>query len=551
MKFNIRKGKTKRDEKNNTADNKDIVQVKEKTETLEDMKKKDNSLNNQIIDGQNTSDGLNYVSISKIQSQNNIDVYSGIVSDKTARGGMRYLLIEPTMKPEDCKNFDTIRKILITELRVDLSKIRTKEDAEERLRKKIQNLVDTYDLGIPKRTLNKIKYYALRDFVHLGKIEAVMHDHMVEEISCDGTNIPVYIWHREYESMPTNIIFETDEELENFTRKLAYITGKAVSVSNPIVDASLPDGSRINITFGREITKRGSTFTIRKFRADPITVIDLVKFNTLSLDIAAFLWYCVEKRMTMLVAGGTASGKTTTLNILASFITPGHKIVTIEDTAELNLPHENWISSVSRESFTGTQTGNITQFDLLRATLRQRPDFIIVGETRGKEAYTLFQAMATGHGGFSSIHSDSVNATITRLTSDPMNIPNVLIANTLDLVILQLKLKVNGRSVRRVMQITEIAGMNNKSQEITFNDVFKWDPEKDQHKQTGKSLILEKIATDYGEPFDKIADEIQKRRKVIEWMVANDIRKHKDVTNTIMEFYAEPNKFYERKKVLN
>ncbi len=547
MKFNIWKSKRKREEKINAAENKDVVQVKKKQ--TQDMEKNENHIT-QIANEQNVSEIPNYMSISKIYRLSGINVYSGISSAKKAGGSMQYVLIEPTMEPGDWKNFDTIRKMLITELRVDLNTIITSEDAEERLRTKIQSLVDTYNLGISKKSLNKIQYYAMRDFVHLGKIEPILHDHMVEEISCDGTNIPLYLWHREYESIPTNIIFETDEELENFTRKLAYATGKNVSVSNPIVDSSLPDGSRINMTFGREVTKRGSTFTIRKFKADPITVIDLVKFNTLSSDVAAFLWYAVEKRMTTLVAGGTASGKTTTLNTLASFITPGQKIVTIEDTAELNIPHDNWISSVSRESFTGVRTGDITQFDLLRAALRQRPDFIIVGETRGKEAYTLFQAMATGHGGFSSIHADSVEATITRLTSDPMNIPNDLIANTLDVVILQLKLRINGKSARRIMQITEIAGMDKDSKDIIFNDVFKWDPETDQHQQTGKSLILEKIASDYGEPFDKITYEINKRKNVIEWMVNNDIRKHKDVTSTIMEFYADPDKFYERKRIL-
>jgi len=549
MKFNIWKGKRVREAKNNTADNKDVVQVKKKTKTAEDVEKNENYIN-QIANEENASMGPNYTSISKIYRLGGVNVYSGISSSKKAEGGMQYVLIEPTMEPRDWKNFDTIRKMLITELNVDLNTIKTSEDAEERLRTKIQSLVDTYHLGISKRSLNRIQYYAVRDFVHLGKIEPILHDHMVEEISCDGTNIPLYLWHREYESIPTNIIFETDKELENFTRKLAYATGKNVSVSNPILDASLPDGSRINMTFGREITKRGCTFTIRKFKADPITVADLVKFNTLSSDIAAFLWYVVEKRMTILVAGGTASGKTTTLNILASFITPGQKIVTIEDTAELNIPHDNWISSVSRELFTGDRAQDITQFDLLRAALRQRPDFIIVGETRGNEAYTLFQAMATGHGGFSSIHSDSVEATITRLTSDPMNVANDLIANTLDIVLLQLKLRINGKSVRRIMQITEIAGMDETSKDIVFNDIFKWNPETDQHQQIGKSLILEKIARDYGEPFDKITYEINKRKNVIEWMVEHDITKHKDVTTTIMEFYADPEKFYERKRIL-
>jgi len=548
MKFNIRIGKGKRKKKSNTTDNEDVVQVKKKIKITEDLEKNENDIV-EIAKEQNVSEAPNYKAITKIYSLGQVNVYSGIASNKEGGGGMKYVLMEPPMEPKLQEVFNMLRKMLITELRVDLGSIKSDIDAEEKLRAKIQSLIKTYNLKISKKSLNTIQYYAVRDFVHLGKIEAILHDHMIEEISCDGTDIPIYLWHREYESIPTNIIFKTDEELENFTRKLAYATGKNVSLSNPIVDSSLPDGSRINMTFGREITKRGCTFTIRKFKADPITVVDLVKFNTMSSESAAFLWYAVEKRMTMLVAGGTASGKTTTLNTLASFIIPGSKIVTIEDTAELNIPHENWISSVSRESFAGSGAGDITQFDLLRAALRQRPDFIIVGETRGKEAYTLFQAMATGHGGFSSIHSDSVEATLTRLLSDPMNIGQDLIANTLDIILLQLKLKIKGQSVRRVMQITEIAGVDHNSKKIIFNDVFKWDPETDTHQQTGKSLILEKISTDIGEPLEQITLEINKRKNVIDWMIRNDIRKHKDVASTIMEFYSDPEKFYERKRI--
>src|SRR3990172_10197629 len=240
-----------------------------------------------------------------------------------AKGGLQYTIIEPTLSETDKKNFEIIKKLLITELSVSLSEIKTKHSAEMKLTKKISYLIKKYNLEIPSKNLSKITYYAIRDFIYLGKIEPLMRDHMVEEISCDGTNIPLYIWHREFESIPTNILFETDKELNNFARKVSYMSGKHVSMANPIVDAALPDGSRINLTLGHEITKRGSTFTIRRFRADPITIVDLIKFQTMSADIAAYLWYVAEKNSTMLVAGGTASGKTTALNALASFIRPG------------------------------------------------------------------------------------------------------------------------------------------------------------------------------------------------------------------------------------
>ena len=489
-----------------------------------------------------------FISVSKLNFDN-AEIHGGVTKDTSARGGLSYTIIEPTLSERDKKNFEIIKKLLMIELSISLSEIKTKKAAEIKLARKITQLIKKYKLEIPAKNLSKITYYAIRDFVYLGKIEPLMRDHMVEEISCDGTNIPLYIWHREFESIPTNIRFETDKELNNFARKVSYMSGKHVSMANPIVDAALPDGSRINLTLGHEITKRGSTFTIRRFRADPITIVDLIKFQTMSADIAAYLWYVAEKNSTMLVAGGTASGKTTALNALASFIRPGQKIVTIEDTQELNLPHENWIPAVSRQNFTDGQIGEINQFDLLRAALRQRPDIIIVGETRGREAYTLFQAMATGHGGFSSIHADSVEATLTRLASSPMDIPKTLIANTLDLIYLQLKLRVKDKSVRRVIQISEIAGLDQNTGEIRTHEIFKWNPQTDTHSYAGNSVVLDKIKERHGESDEQINYELSKRKLALEWMVKNNIREHKEVSNNIKEFYADPERFSERKRM--
>ncbi len=489
-----------------------------------------------------------FMTLSKIEFDK-YDVRAGLIKDPTAPGGIRYQIIEPTLSERDKKALEIIKKLLMTELSVSLGEIKTKKEAEHRLGAKIERMIKSYKMKIPAKNIAKIKYYAIRDYIHLGKIEALMRDHMIEEISCDGTDIPLYVWHREYESIPTNIRFPTDNELNNFARKLAYICGKHISMSDPIVDASLPDGSRINLTLGHEITRRGSTFTIRRFRSDPITVIDLIKFGTMSVDIAAFMWYLIEKKSTMLVAGGTASGKTTALNALSSFIKPGQKVVSIEDTQELNLPHENWVPAVSRQNFTDTQIGEISQFDLLRAALRQRPDIIIVGETRGKEAYTLFQAMATGHGGFSSIHADSIEATLTRLTSAPMDVPKALIANSLDLITLQLKIRVGNKSARRIIQVAEIDGMDENTGQLKTNTVFRWNPKTDTHEFLGKSIVFEKIKERDGETDEQINYELTKRRVALEWMVNNNVREHKKVSKCIMEYYEDSERFYERKRI--
>ncbi len=489
-----------------------------------------------------------FMTLSKLDWDNN-EIHAGIIKDPTAKGGLRYQVIEPMLTERDQKAFDIIKKLLMTELSVSLGEIKSKKDAERRLKNKITIMIKKYRLKIPPKNIEKINYFAVRDFIYLGKIEPLMRDHMIEEISCDGTNIPIYVWHREHESIPTNIIYKNESELNNFARKMAYVCGKHVSVADPIIDASLPGGSRINLTLGHEITKRGSTFTIRRFRADPITVIDLIKFGTMSIDIAAYMWYLAEKRATMLIAGGTASGKTTALNALATFIRPGQKVVSIEDTQELNLPHENWIPAVSRQSFTDTQIGEINQFDLLRAALRQRPDIIIVGETRGREAYTLFQAMATGHGGFSSIHADSVDATLTRLTSSPMDVPKSLISNSLDIITLQLKIRIGEKSARRIIQVSEINGIDEKTGEIKTHEIFKWNPREDKHEFMGDSVVFRKIKERDGDTDEKINYELTKRRLALEWMAKKDIRDHKEVSNNIMEYYSDPERYYERKRL--
>ena len=509
---------------------------------------KNSSNNTSKLNEENKNKIPQFMTLSKLDWDNN-EIHAGIIKDSTAKGGLRYQVIEPELSERDQNAFEIIKKLLITELSVSLGDIKSKKDAERRLKNKIFTMIKKYRLKIPPKNIEKINYFAVRDFIYLGKIEPLMRDHMIEEISCDGTNIPIYVWHREHESIPTNIIYEKEAELNNFARKMAYICGKHVSIADPIIDASLPGGSRINLTLGHEITKRGSTFTIRRFRADPITVIDLIKFGTMSVDIAAYMWYLAEKRATMLIAGGTASGKTTALNALATFIRPGQKVVSIEDTQELNLPHENWIPAVSRQSFTDTQIGEINQFDLLRAALRQRPDIIIVGETRGREAYTLFQAMATGHGGFSSIHADSVEATLTRLTSSPMDVPKSLISNSLDLITLQLKIRIGDKSARRIIQVSEIDGIDHTTGEIKTHEIFKWNPREDRHEFMGESVVFSKIKERDGETDEKINYELTKRRLALEWMVKNDIRDHKEVSNNIMEYYSDPERYYERKRL--
>ena len=1005
-----------------------------------------------------------------------LNVYAAVTKEE-GREGFKYMVLEPTLSSIEKAQLDEIKKLLVDELEVDLRSIETKAKAEQYLAGKVEVIAKRYRYNISPDSMTKLLYYLSRDFIRLGKIEPLMRDKLIEDISCDGANIPIYIWYRDYESIPSNIGFETEEELDTFVSKLAYSAGKQISLAEPIVDASLPDGSRLHLTYGKEITQRGSTFTIRKFRADPLTIVDLIKYNTMSSELAAYLWYLIEKKLALLVAGGTASGKsvpydekvliyrdgkpllvpigklydeeealsrrsrkesqydiidcekietaafdftlkvkkfpvksiirhaapekiyavrtrsgrvvratgdhsvfvivdgnvtpfptsqltpgmfvalprtipgpqsasvtinlldllardddqmyaenvaeyleraveavgedeaarllslrprdlrsgihrgfiavrverlhalaaaakipidasrlevrpktsrrfklpailpvtksfarlmgywtaegmyqkgitlfqldegtrrdmitssvealgltgipnpgdktrldfnstavravfkkifgggrgagskripelvfeqpndilaeflrgyftgdawvgstieastksvelshqlqyalsrfnivarvspkivkgvtyyrisiygqknlkrfadeigfpdrarqerlaqsaqeilaphtnldtvpgiagilkealafkrgkekkqlrsdwhsywsptkrkamgrqtlvsfvsetgvqgdleekllslaysdifwdevaeveeveyhgkfvydlevpgaenfvggsggvflhnTTTLNALSMFIEPGQKVVSVEDTPELNLPHENWVQSVTRGVGTA---GEITMFDLLKASLRQRPDIIIVGEVRGQEAYTLLQTIATGHGGLGTIHADSVEAVINRLTTEPMNIPRSLVGSTLDCIAMQLKIRLADKSVRRVVGVSEVVGHDARTGDIILNDVFKWDPVADKFTSTGRSKLFDKITQRFGTKPEEIRRDIDWRKIFLDWLVAKNIRSHTAVSEQVKEFYGGPSAMVNKARV--
>jgi flagellar protein FlaI len=474
--------------------------------------------------------------------------YAAITRDPNT-GGILYYVIEPTLLDEDKALYSKIRSFLIEELDVDVRSVPTKEEAQKLLRTHVDEVVKSYKIKVEPETLEKLMYYLTRDFICLGKIEPIMRDHMIEDISCDGPGVPIYIWHRQYESIPSNVIFSDVKELDNFVVKLAYLCNKHISIALPMVDGGLPDGSRIQLTYAKEVTRHGSSFTIRRFKADPLTITDLVSFGTLTPEIAAYLWYAVEKKTCILIGGGTASGKTTLLNCVSMFILPDDKVVTIEDTPEMNIPQKNWISSIARVGFGGAgSSAEISTFDLLKAAMRQRPDYVIVGEVRGEEAFTLFQAMATGHGGLSSLHADSVRAALRRLESAPLNIPRTLLP-TLQLVGVVGRFKITERPVRRLIHLAEILGIDPSSGELDLNDVFKWDPRTDSLSYSGRSHTIERLAERTGTTLQNAQDEIQRRKTVIDYMVKKNIRRYHEVGSIIRDYYADPSKTFERARL--
>jgi flagellar protein FlaI len=476
-------------------------------------------------------------------------VYAAIVKDPETHK-TRYEIIEPTFKKEEEKQLKDLKSFLMEEVDVNLKDIETREKAGNYLREKTKETIKKHRMKVAPEAIDKLVYYVIRDFVGYGKIDPLMKDHLIEDISADGVNIPIYVWHRMYESIPTNIIFKEETELDSFIIRMAYLSRKNISIASPMLDASLPDGSRIQLTYGNEVTRRGSTFTIRRFRVDPLTISDLIAFRTISPEMAAYLWYVIENRASVLVAGGVASGKTTMLNCLSMFIKPEMKIVSVEDTQELNLPHENWIPSVVRLGFgrEDKRSGTITLFDLLKAAVRQRPDYIIVGEVRGEEAYTLFQAMATGHLGMCTLHAESVEAAINRLESEPMNIPKTLIAMT-NVIMVMGRTEIDGRPARRVNTATEVLGLNPEKTSIRTEEIFNWNLRFDKFVSSGKSALLEKQANKLGISEEEVKRELNRRQAILEWMARVGIRRYTDVANIIREYYASPERVFQKARV--
>lgn len=476
-------------------------------------------------------------------------VYAAIVKEPATHKTL-YEIIEPTLSTEEEKQLREIRNLLMEEVEVSLDEIETKTKAQNYLKEKTRNIIKKYSLKVQAEAIEKLTYYVVRDFVGYGKIDPLMKDHLIEDISADGVGIPIYVWHRLYESLPTNVSFKDEAELDSFVIRMAYLAGKNISIASPILDASLPDGSRIQLTYGNEITRKGSTFTIRRFRLDPLTISDLISLNTVSSEMAAYLWYIIENRASVMVAGGVASGKTTMLNCLSMFIKPEMKIVSVEDTQELNLPHENWIPSVVRVGFgrEDKRSRNITLFDLLKSAVRQRPDYIIVGEVRGEEAYTLFQAMATGHLGMSTIHAESVEAVISRLESEPMNIPKSLIAMT-DVIMVMSRTEIEGKPARRASITAEITDFDTNNKNIKTLELFKWNSRGDTFAFSGHSALLRELLKKLSVEEETIKNELNARKLTLEWMVSKGIHHHADVANVIREYWIDPKRILQKVRV--
>ncbi|MGC9096810.1 MAG: type II/IV secretion system ATPase subunit [Infirmifilum sp.] len=463
-----------------------------------------------------------------------------IVEIPEAGNQRAYFVEEVQLTEEERKAVDKLIDILSVELEPPAS---FDVDLRQHVIDEARRLAEKYKgslRGIGEESWGKVIYYIERDLVGYGPIEVLMRDYRLEDISCDGVDRAIHVWHREYESIPTNIVFRSRDYLREFIVKLAHMSGKHISAAFPIVDAMLPGRHRLAATYGEEVSPRGSTFTIRKFREKPLSIVEMVEGGNLDDWTAAYLWLMIENRMTAMVIGATAAGKTTLLNAIANFFKPGFKIVTIEETPELNLPHENWVQLVSRESYGlgESKVGQITLYDLVKVSLRYRPDYIIVGEVRGEEAFVLFQAMSTGHGGMSTMHADSLDRAVKRLTSHPMNVSPAYIPSLNIALLSERTVLPSGGFARRVKHVWEVEDFEK------YREVVRWDPVKDTHRVISESYHIKHIAERTGKTPEDMYKEIERRRVVLKWMQMKGIKETKDVFTVINRYYMYPDEVY-------
>lgn len=447
-----------------------------------------------------------------------------------------YRLIEPSLTKYEkellARIYEDFQDILI------LGSTHSKSEKDAFLVDRALFLLERYKADISKATLLKIMYYLKRNLLGYEKIDPLLYDPYIEDISCDGVGVPLYVYHNRYLNVECNITFE-EEELDALVIKMCQLNNKHVSVSQPIVDATIQDGSRLQAVLGREITPRGSSFTIRKFRKDPMTPIDLLGYKTCDLDMLVYFWMVIENGHNMLFAGGTASGKTSILNATSLFMPSTTKIVSIEDTRELLLYHNNWVSGVAREGFAADSSGEITMYDLLRAALRQRPDYIIVGEVRGSEALTLFQAMSTGHATSSTMHAGDVQTVVNRLTHEPINVPHVML-QSLNVLCIQEQVYIEEKRVRRTRSLVEVLNVDPETGDLGINELFNWEPLDDCFIKVGDSHILQEIMTVRGWDTSQLRNEMENRRKILAYMYEKSIRNYVKVSIVVQAYQTHP-----------
>ncbi len=450
------------------------------------------------------------------------------------RNEHRYYVADPTLDDFERELFDT----LVSDLRETLIHRQSvgDRDTESVLATELTEQLERYGVDLPASSVHRLFYHLYRRFQGYDRIDPVLKDSAVEDISCDGDGMPVFVYHSDYNDVRTNLTYE-ESALDDFVVRLAQRAGRNISIGDPITQAMLPDGSRTELALGDEVTPHGSAFTIRKFGEEPMTPATLLEVGTYALEQMAYLWLAIEHNKSLLMAGGTASGKTTSMNAVSMFIPPRSKVITIEDTPEIRLDHENWLSSVTRENV--GEEADIGMYKLLRSGLRHRPEYIIVGEVRGGEAVTLFQAMNTGHTTFSTMHADSVQTAINRLENEPINVPRSMI-QSLDILSVQVISHRGGDRDRRIRTISEILDVDQRTGDLDYQSVFTWEPATDTFdSRVGQSRVLSDIRDERGWSDVDLERELRDRQRVLDHARRRDLLDYQTFTGLVNEYYAD------------
>ncbi|MBW6461521.1 MAG: type II/IV secretion system ATPase subunit [DPANN group archaeon] len=471
--------------------------------------------------------------------------WANIIWD-TKKNTMIYNVVEPILSPQDKGQIDRIKKVIEEEIDVDFKSF-SKDSSAAYIESMMDKIIIRFNIIINTDKLDIYKYYIIRDFVGLGALQPILNDSQIEDISCDGVGIPMYIFHRDPKlgSLQSNIIFKTHQELDTLVMRIAQKCGRSISMAEPLLQGALPDGSRVQATLATDIASKGSNITIRRFLNEPLTPVHLLNFGTMDSRTLAYLWLTIEHGKSILIVGATASGKTSLLNAVSMFIKPSAKIVSIEDTPEIKLSHEHWVPEVSRAGFgemdaSGNRRGEVSMFDLLKGSLRQRPDYIIVGEIRGIEASVFFQQIATGHPGISTFHADSLEKVVDRLTTRPINLSKSLL-ETLDLLVFAKRLKLQNGYVRRVTEVQEIIGYDSENDKILANKVFELNTFEDKCAVVSDSYVLGKISNESGISINILKDQLRQRMKILKWMSDRYITNYLRVNEVINAYYNDSN----------
>lgn len=455
-----------------------------------------------------------------------------------------YAVVEPELTEKEQALLRDLEENMMEVIDVKMSSIQKTDKLIDYLKKKVVSLLDEMGVSPTSESYTKIMYYLFRNFVGLNEIEPLVHDPYIEDIGCTGLDTPIYVIHRRFGSIETAITYADPAYLTSFVIKMSERCGRYISYATPLLDGSLPDGSRVQASLAKDVTTKGPTFTIRKFRRNPYSPADLIVLKSASPSMIAYLWFLVEFTTSILVCGGVSTGKTTMLNVLSMFIPPEQKIISIEDTRELNLTHKNWIPAVARTGFGipeagGKRYGEVTLFDLLKESFRQNPDYVIVGEIRGKEAYVMFQGMSSGHPSLGTMHAGSIEDVMKRLETPPIELSPSLI-ESLDIILVMINAREKGEDARRVKEIVEVQSVDVHTGIAHYKKIFSWIPSTDTFKENiEESELIRRIAFREGFSYAHIMQDLEDRRRFIEWLLRSGMVDYDQFSRMVNMFYKD------------